>query len=185
MTPNSRPLALVHSVTLATLICLSGCDSDTIKTLDTGRIVPGFILRIELDEPISKRGLYNEFSRIARQEGYDEYMGREVSTSSINAESASFSWRRSSPVDQRYKFSIGWSERPGTETSVFQLNFYHKSMDNLGLAEWLMFRRWQTELLPLSFSTSHIEVVRHPAFFTAEENHQEYSLASGVSLPAD
>ena len=173
-------LALIATVSLT-----SGCDPEWAKRLDTGRVVPNFRFRVVLSAPSEKLILYERMKSAAHADGMTGYRGAEITNASFSnsVENERFDWHPGPTSRSRHRVGFMWKAQAGELPSEILVIVYNDGMDDFDAADWIKFREWRENVLPVAFPGAEIEVLSHPAKYTNKEQLSDISSKTGISIP--
>lgn len=172
-------------VLLSLLVTLQSCSEDWAKKLELGVLVPNARLQVTLNEPTSKWILYNRFQDAARKGGFSYFGGNAITPIDEDRQLAAGGFSFYPTADRsvlgQYTIDFVWPH-DATEPSSFEFVFHNSSTNEFTEAEWLMFRDWQTKVLPAVFPDATIIITRHPAEFTDSAEVSRIAKATGMPL---
>lgn len=181
-----NPIRLSFSALLVFGLLCSGCSPEGAKKFEYGVPVPNMRISVQLAGEEHIESLIPRFERLASEQGFPEYRGRPLEPGNLSGTTAIRSGQWFAPPGGRmhpYNISFQWGGLEPPRVSSFLVVISRGALADLQAEDWLMFQRWEKEILPKAFPAASFATVRHPAEFTLPEDMARISAETGMAIP--
>ncbi|MFK8053448.1 MAG: hypothetical protein AB8F65_10795 [Woeseiaceae bacterium] len=110
------------------------------------------------------------------------------SRSSAIADNARRGFRWLSSNEDPYDEQVTVAFHHGHESDMaaeFQIALSFAELRSLEKDDWLLFKKWQSEMMPGIFPQADITVIRHPAKYTDSSDLRRIESETGVTVPVE